>query len=103
MNGAIHTTSAQQAGVGIHDSICSFVGDIAHGEFQKVLGADAISQVGIHSYLFVSASTPGSFLPSRNSSDAPPPVEMWVILSAMPACCTAATESPPPTIEIALR
>lgn len=27
-------------------------------------------------YLLLSASTPGSFLPSRNSSDAPP-VEMW--------------------------
>src|ERR1700732_2628534 len=52
-------------------------------------------------FLSVSASTPGSFFPSRNSSDAPPPVEMWVILSATPAACTAATESPPPTIEIA--
>src|SRR5215467_595918 len=102
MNRAIHTTSAQQAGVGgIHDSICSFVGDITHVEFQRVLGADAISQVGIHSYLFVSASTPGSFLPSRNSSDAPPPVEMCVILSATPAAFTAATLSPPPMIEVA--
>ena len=27
-------------------------------------------------FLSVSASTPGSFLPSRNSSEAPPPVEM---------------------------
>src|SRR5579864_8660215 len=35
-----------------------------------------------HHFLFVSASTPGNFLPSRNSSDAPPPVEMCVILSA---------------------
>ncbi len=37
---------------------------------------------GLHSsvqdghFLSVSASTPGSFFPSRNSSDAPPPVEM---------------------------
>src|ERR1700674_5357158 len=52
-------------------------------------------------FLSVSASTPGSFLPSRNSSDAPPPVEMWVILSATPAALTAATESPPPTIVVA--
>src|SRR5579871_4989632 len=51
--------------------------------------------------LSVRASTPGSFLPSRNSSEAPPPVEMWVILSATPAARTAETESPPPTIEIA--
>src|SRR5208337_2796891 len=52
-------------------------------------------------FLSVSASTPGSFFPSRNSSDAPPPVEMCVILSATSAPCTAATVSPPPTIEIA--
>src|SRR4051812_16442383 len=53
-------------------------------------------------YLLVSASTPGSFLPSRNSSEAPPPVEMCVILSATPEAWIAATESPPPTIEVAL-
>src|SRR6266566_5772086 len=41
------------------------------------------------------AATPGSSFPSRNSSDAPPPVETWVSWSSMPA--TAATESPPPT------
>ena len=35
-------------------------------------------------------------LPSSNSRDAPPPVEMWLILSARPAFSTAATESPPP-------
>ena len=27
-------------------------------------------------------ATPGSSLPSMNSREAPPPVEMWVILSA---------------------
>src|SRR5204863_7379221 len=52
-------------------------------------------------YLSVSASTPGNFLPSKNSSEAPPPVEIRVILSATPALCTAATESLPPTIEVA--
>ena len=46
-------------------------------------------------------STPGSSRPSRNSSDAPPPVEMWVIRSARPCCSTAATESPPPTTTVA--
>ena len=29
------------------------------------------------------------------------PVEMWLILSARPACSTAATESPPPMMVIA--
>ena len=43
-------------------------------------------------------ATPGSSLPSRNSSEAPPPVEMWVILSAKPNFSTAAALSPPPTI-----
>src|SRR5207247_10923363 len=50
-------------------------------------------------YLFVSTSTPGSFCPDKNSSDAPPPVEMCVILDSTPAWATAAAESPPPTME----
>src|SRR5437764_7797687 len=49
--------------------------------------------------LFVNASTPGNCFPSRNSSDAPPPVEMWEILSATPAAFTAETESPSPTMD----
>src|SRR3569833_1420721 len=52
-------------------------------------------------YLSARASTPGSFLPSRNSRLAPPPVEMWVIWSATPAWLMALTESPPPMIEVA--
>merc|ERR1711988_463285 len=42
--------------------------------------------------------TPGRTLPSRSSREAPPPVEIWDILSARPAFSTAATESPPPMI-----
>src|SRR5207244_1234708 len=44
------------------------------------------------------AATPGSTLPSMNSSEAPPPVETCVSLSARPACSTAWTDSPPPTM-----
>ena len=51
-------------------------------------------------YLSGSASTPGSVCPPRNSSDAPPPVEMCVMRSATPALLTAATESPPPMIVV---
>ena len=41
---------------------------------------------------------PGSSLPSRYSSDAPPPVEMWENPSSgRPSARTAAAESPPPT------
>ena len=40
---------------------------------------------------------PGSSRPSRNSSEAPPPVETWVTLSASPISAIAAAESPPPT------
>ena len=36
---------------------------------------------------------PGSTLPSNSSREAPPPVEMCVILSAKPSCCTAAALS----------
>mmetsp|Transcript_4873 Transcript_4873/g.7245 ORF Transcript_4873/g.7245 Transcript_4873/m.7245 type:complete len:214 (-) Transcript_4873:20-661(-) len=39
---------------------------------------------------------PGNTLPSSNSSEAPPPVEICDIWSARPAFSTAATESPPP-------
>ena len=46
-------------------------------------------------------SMPGSSRPSRNSSEAPPPVEMWVIRSARPCSSIAATESPPPTTTVA--
>src|SRR3984893_15453915 len=67
---------------------------------KAVTTKDTKDHEGIY-FLSVSASTPGSFLPSRNSSEAPPPVEMWVILSATPAALTAATESPPPTIVVA--
>src|SRR5437764_263763 len=50
--------------------------------------------------LSVSAATPGSVRPPRNSSDAPPPVEMCVMRSARPAFFTAAMESPPPIIVV---
>src|ERR1700692_706604 len=50
----------------------------------------------------VNAATPGSSIPAKNSSDAPPPVEMCEILSATPADFTAFSESPPPTTETAL-
>src|SRR5438876_9115684 len=53
--------------------------------------------------LSVSTSTPGSFCPDKNSKDAPPPVEICVILDPTPDCATAAAESPPPTIEYAFQ
>ena len=40
---------------------------------------------------------PGSSRPSRNSSEAPPPVEMCVKRDMSSSSWTAATESPPPT------
>ena len=50
-----------------------------------------------------SASTPGSVLPSISSSDAPPPVDRWVTLSASPKRWIAAAESPPPTTVVPRR
>ena len=52
-------------------------------------------------YLSSRQAMPGSSKPSRNSREAPPPVEMWVILSAKPSCSQAAAESPPPTMVVA--
>src|SRR5439155_4897121 len=49
-----------------------------------------------------SAASPGSRRPSRNSSDAPPPVETWVTAPCRPARASAATESPPPTTVVPL-
>ena len=40
-------------------------------------------------------------MPSKNSKEAPPPVEICVILSSNPAFFTAAAESPPPIIVFA--
>src|SRR5580658_11326594 len=74
--------------------------NVAEEEWRRVAGPGARRREVV-GYFFVRASTPGSFLPSRNSSDAPPPVEMWVIWSATPAFFTAETESPPPTMEMA--
>src|SRR5687768_11308260 len=48
------------------------------------------------------AATPGSVCPPRNSSEAPPPVEMCVMRSVTPAFATAAMESPPPTMVVPL-
>ena len=39
-----------------------------------------------------SASTPGSFLPSMSSSDAPPPVEMWLMRFATSSPASTWTE-----------
>src|SRR3954470_15170950 len=48
----------------------------------------------------LNAAMPGSSLPSKSSSDAPPPVEINVILSPSPACFPAVTESPPPIMVV---
>ena len=52
-------------------------------------------------YLSNKHSTPGSFFPSKNSRDAPPPVEICVNLSPIPSFSIAAAESPPPIIVVA--
>jgi len=49
-------------------------------------------------YLSSRQAMPGNSKPSRNSREAPPPVEMWVMELAKPSCSQAAAESPPPTM-----
>src|SRR3974390_2589917 len=63
--------------------------------------AYSIAQSGGPRYLSVSAATPGNSIPDRNSSEAPPPVETWLILLVTPALLIAFSESPPPTTETA--
>ena len=55
----------------------------------------------VFSGLSVKQAIPGNSLPSSNSSEAPPPVEICVKLSSKCNFLIAATESPPPTIDIA--
>src|ERR1700761_8421820 len=80
MNGSVHASATQQGRVGgVHNGAGSFIRDVAYHQFKSGYMADPVSQAWRHFvclYLSVSASTPGSFLPSRNSSDAPPPVEI---------------------------
>mmetsp|Transcript_62773 Transcript_62773/g.173652 ORF Transcript_62773/g.173652 Transcript_62773/m.173652 type:complete len:261 (-) Transcript_62773:564-1346(-) len=52
-------------------------------------------------YLSFKAATPGRTFPSRSSSEAPPPVEMWLMSPARPDNSVAATESPPPMMVMA--
>ena len=52
---------------------------------------------GLHSSFRL--ATPGRVLPSRSSSEAPPPVEAWVTWSITPNCFAAVAVSPPPTPE----
>src|ERR1700735_2466235 len=53
-------------------------------------------------YFALSASTPGSALPSIHSRNAPPAVETYVKSSATLASLNAATVSPPPATEVNL-
>src|SRR5580765_7699120 len=67
-------------------------------QVRQVRQAGLAGQAGRH--LSLRAATPGRTRPPRNSSEAPPPVEIWVIRSAMPAFFTAAIESPPPMMVV---
>src|SRR5438876_6910739 len=64
-------------------------------------GTGGSRRARISDYLSGRTATPGSSMPARNSSVAPPPVEICEILSATPAALMAFSESPPPTTETA--
>lgn len=53
-----------------------------------------------HLFLCLITLIPGNALPSINSSEAPPPVEMWLNLSLNPKFLAAAALSPPPITNI---
>src|SRR5262249_25104937 len=100
----------RDAGNALHDALQPLDKDdrLVNGlEHLPVAGDERDSHVTLgripaYPALSVSAATPGSVRPPRNSSEAPPPVEMCVIRSAIPDCFTAAIESPPPTIVVPL-
>ena len=48
----------------------------------KVPATARMQEFSYRPYLSSRQAMPGSSRPSRNSREAPPPVEMWVILSA---------------------
>uniref|UniRef100_A0A182TPL9 Uncharacterized protein n=1 Tax=Anopheles melas TaxID=34690 RepID=A0A182TPL9_9DIPT len=52
-----------------------------------------------HIYALLSASTPGSTLPSSSSSDAPPPVDTCDTCDSVPHLAQHDAVSPPPMIE----
>src|SRR3990170_5216788 len=75
-------------------------------EGQAVLAAahsrtNRLKEVASPGHASASAATPGSSRPSRNSSEAPPPVLTWENRSAIPSCSTTAAVSPPPTMVVA--
>src|SRR5690606_10036321 len=64
-------------------------------------GSTAPGMVRKNQPLSLSAATPGRFLPSRSSSDAPPPVETWLTLSSISYFIAAVAVSPPPMMVVA--
>ncbi len=64
----------------------------------NIVLAQIILKINSINYLSFNATIPGNSLPSINSNDAPPPVEIWSILDATSNFSTAAAESPPPII-----
>src|SRR3972149_9997043 len=75
-------------------------------ESQAVLAAahsrtNRLKEVASPGHASSSAATPGNPRPSRNSSEAPPPVLTWQNRSAIPSCSTTAAVSPPPRTVVA--
>src|SRR5437660_12423403 len=61
----------------------------------RALGLTRAGKVSLYASFRI--ATPGSSLPSRYSSVAPPPVDTQEKRPASPSCSTAAAVSPPPT------
>src|SRR5579885_1291809 len=98
----------EQIGIAVHQH--PQFRDMLIGELRSLAGAivhlpiasdNCIAYRYSHQRLSSKAATPGRTRPSRNSREAPPPVETCVILSAAPAFSTVTAESPPPIIVIA--
>ena len=80
------------------DPVGSILGHSAVSPFPTKAFAFAGSPELLRPYLSSRQAMPGNSRPSRNSREAPPPVEMWVMALAKPSCSQAAALSPPPTM-----
>jgi len=83
----------------IHQSLCLLPFTTSKHFLVKIRMPRSTTKLNVV-YLLESAETPGRSLPSRSSSEAPPPVDTWLILSSTPYLAATVAVSPPPIMTI---
>ena len=102
---AASTAAARQTAVGQTITVSFASATFGASSLIKAAASEGVLFIfqlpAITFFFMVRLTIPGSALPSKNSRDAPPPVEMWLIRLPRPAWFTAATLSPPPITVVA--